>query len=119
MSTVHWWLAILALGLALVTAGVAGVAWLTGRSARVLLDRLILVQLGVLLPTILLGLAMGLVEGFPNDPLHLLYGAVVFLPLPLARYLGRTGSQRRRAGYLALGALTTIGVIVRLFQTGG
>ena len=119
MRSLHEWLAILALGVAVVSLGVAVASWASGRSARTLLDRLILLQLGGLVASVLVGWLVWLVNGPPRDALHLLYGIVVFVPLPLARYLGQAGSARRAAGYLALGAAVMVGLIVRLFQTGG
>lgn len=119
MGALHEWLAILALGVAVAGLGVALASWLGGRPARILLDRLILAQLAGLLLAVAAGGGVAIVNGLPRDPLHLVYGVAVFVPLPVARYVGRAGSPRRRAGYLALGAVTTVGLIIRLFQTGG
>jgi len=119
VQTVHEWLAILALATAVACLGTATAWWFSGRSARVFLDRLLLLQLAALFLALFTGGAVVIANGIPRDPLHILYGVVVFVPLPLARYLGRTGSPRRRSGYLALGALTTVGLVTRLFQTGG
>lgn len=118
MHAVHQWLAILAGAFAGACLLVSVGGWITGRPARSLLDRLIVLQLAAIVPAVLVGGAIALLEGPPSDPLHFLYAVSVFVPLPLARYLGGSGSPRRRAGYLALGAIVSLGLIVRLFQTG-
>jgi hypothetical protein len=119
VSVLHWWSALVAVAVGAVCLAAAVVAWARARPPAVLLDRLILLSLAGLVVTIVTGGAVALVSGPPRDSLHLVYGAAALLPLPVARYAARSGSARRRAAYLGLGALTTGGLLVRLFQTGG
>lgn len=121
MDDAHGMLATTSLVLAVACLGAAVVAWLWARPipVPVLLDRVLLLQAAVLGLALVTGVWVALTSGSPRDPLHLAYGAAVLVPLPVARYIARTGTPRRRAAYLALGALTTVGLVMRLFQTGG
>jgi hypothetical protein len=118
VQTIHESLAILAIAFALACLAIALIAWASGRPYRIVIDRLILLGLLALTPAVVTGGAIALLRRPPPDPLHFLYAVAVFVPLPLARYLGRSGSLRRRGGYVALGAFVTLGLLVRLFQTG-
>lgn len=91
----------------------------THRWNHLLGDRLILAVLAATGLTALFGAAVALTSRAPSDALHVVYGAVALVVLPIARYVGRTGSDRRRAGWLALGSLVELAVFARLFQTGG
>jgi hypothetical protein len=120
MGAVHQWLAFLALAVSVAGVVLALASTLAPRLVPVrIVDRLALFGLAAFGPVLLTGAAMALFEGLPRDPLHLVYAVAVFAPLPLGQYLGRGGSPRQRAGYLALGAFVTVGLILRLFQTGG
>ena len=118
MQTIHEWLAILAIAFAVVCLAIALIAWAAGRPYRILIDRLILLELLTLTPGVITGGAIALLRSPPRDALHFLYAVAVFAPLPVARYLGRSGSLRRRSGYVAVGAFVTVGLLIRLFQTG-
>ena len=85
---------------------------------RILVDRLLLAELGLLLLAAVTGLLVFATSRGLSDPLHLVYGVAVVVALPIARYLGRRGTPRRRGGYLLLGALVSLGLLARLFMTG-
>jgi hypothetical protein len=90
-----------------------------GPPLRVWLDRSILAALAALLLAALTGLPLVLLTGPPADPLHLVYAAAAPLVLLTGRYLGRRGSLRRRALLVAIAGVALLGVIYRLFTTGG
>ena len=114
----HGWLG-LVVGLptaALLVLGLVG--WATGRWDRHAGDRVLLVALLLCSLAVVSGPLTALVAGLPPDPLHLVYGAAALAVMPVARYLGRAGEPRRRAGWLALGSLVLLALLVRLVQTG-
>jgi hypothetical protein len=119
LSTLHSWLAVLAIAADLALVAVSAVALLTRRCSRLWGDRLILMVLAATGLTALVGGGFALTSRSPSDTLHLVYGVVALLVLPIARYIGRSGSDRRRSGWLALGSVVQLAVYVRLFQTGG
>jgi hypothetical protein len=118
VSTLHLWLAAIAVAANVVLAAVslAGVA--TRRWNRLLGDRLVLAVLAATGLAALAGVWLAVTAGPPSDALHLVYGVVAFVVLPVARYVGRSGSARRQAGWLALGSLALLAVYARLLQTG-
>jgi Kef-type K+ transport system membrane component KefB len=97
----------------------AGLGVLLRRWDRVLADRLILAVLAATGLAALAGVAVALQSRPPSDPLHLVYGIAAILVLPIARYLGRSGSDRRRAGWLAVGSLVLLALYARLWMTAG
>ena len=104
---------------ALVLAAVSLLGVVTQRWDRRLADRLVLGVLGALILSAVTGAAALVAAGPPSDPLHYLYSALALGALPVARYLGRSGSARRRAGILGAGAVLLLGFLFRLFTTGG
>lgn len=118
MSQLHLLLAYGAAALAIAAVLVAVAAMAAGSPLRLLLDRAVLIAAAALLLAALSGLPLLVIEGAPADALHLLYGAVGPLVLLGGRYLGRSGSIRRRATLVAIAALALLGVIYRLFTTG-
>jgi hypothetical protein len=104
-----------AANLALTAVSLAGVA--TRRWNRLLGDRLVLAVLAATGLASLAGVLLAVTTRPPSDALHLIYGVVAFLMLPIARYIGRSGSARRRAGWLAAGSLVLLAVYARLLQT--
>ena len=96
-------------------------AWdvLTGRLHRLALDRLVLALLAVLVIAGAVGIAILLAGPGPPDPLHLVYGVAAPAVVAVARWLGRRPVPRRRAGWLAAGALALGGVLLCLWTTGG
>jgi peptidoglycan/LPS O-acetylase OafA/YrhL len=119
MITAHW---LLALASAVALAGtslVAGWSSAAQRPAARWIDRLILATLGAVALAVLAGLGVWVSQGAPTDPLHLVYGALALIVLPVARYLGRVGSIRRRSGSVAVGCLVMAGVLYRLWTTAG
>lgn len=117
MTTIH-------LGLAVALAATVALtllAVLPGLAAayRVrLVDRLLLADLAAALAAAVIGVLLLVTGSRPADPLHFLYAAVALGALPTARYLARTGTERRRAAIMAIGCLVMAGVVVRLFMTG-
>ena len=104
------------------TLGLAAVSLLvvtTQRWNRRLVDRLVLGVLAALVLAAATGAAALVTAGPPSDALHYLYAALALAALPVARYLGRSGSVRRRAGLLGAGTVLLLGFLFRLFTTGG
>jgi peptidoglycan/LPS O-acetylase OafA/YrhL len=119
MTTVHWLLA-LASGAALAgTSLVAGWSFAARRPASRWIDRLIMATLVAVALAVLAGAGVWIAQGPPADPLHLVYGALALIVLPVARYLGRAGSVRQRSGFVAGGCLVMAGVLYRLWTTAG
>lgn len=90
--------------------------------ARRAADRAYLAALGVLVAVVLLAAIVGgllLVTGSaPADPLHLLYGAIAVLAIPVGIGLAAGRTARRQSVVLFLAVLVELGVAVRLLQTG-
>lgn len=84
-----------------------------------LLDRLLLVQLGANAVAAAAGLAVLASTAPPEDPLHVLYGAVaVALPTGVRLWAqGRTAATIGR--WVAVAALVAAGATIRSFMTGG
>jgi hypothetical protein len=118
LSSLHLWLAVAAIAadLGLVAVSLLGVA--TRRWNRLLGDRLVLAVLATTGLAALVGASLAVTSRPPDDVLHLIYGLVALAVLPIARYIGRSGSDRRRAGWLAAGSLVLLAVYARLVQTG-
>lgn len=117
--SLHGWLG-LSVGIPTAVLFLLGIAALTtGRWDRHAADRLVLAVLLVTSVAVASGVVTALVVRAPTDPLHLVYGAAALAVMPVARYLGRAGDRRRRAGWLAVGSLVLLALLVRLLQTGG
>jgi hypothetical protein len=114
LHAASFWVAT-ALTLALAAAALFDLA--SRRLHRVALDRLVLGLLVALVAADGFGLAMFATGSRPADPLHLVYGIAAPVVLGVARWLGRPVDLRRRAGWLALGALVLGGVLLRLVTT--
>lgn len=106
-----------AVGLTLALAATALLDLVIHRLHRVALDRLVLALLVALVAADGLGLAMLAAGSRPVDPLHLVYGVAAPVVLAAARWLGRSQEPRRRAGWLAAGAVALAGVLLRLATT--
>jgi hypothetical protein len=119
LSSLHFWFALTAIvsDLGLVAVSLVGAA--TRRWNRLLGDRLVLAVLATTGLAALLGAGVAVSSRPPADGLHLVYGAVALAVLPIARYLARAGSDRRRAGWLLLGSVVQLAIYARLLQTGG
>ena len=118
MTDIHRVLAIASLGLALL-----GLAWSIAMAVRRQPStRAYLVLAGVVMGAALLTGALGVLllgtSHSPNDSLHLVYGLVSFVALPIAAVFAVGRSPRGQAVVMSLGWLVEVGVIVRLFQTG-
>jgi hypothetical protein len=118
VSALHGWLAVIASAAALALAAVALFGVATRRWDRLLGDRLVLAVLAATGLAVLAGAWVALTARPPSDALHVVYGVVALAVLSIARYIGRSGSARRRAGWLAVGSLVQLAVFLRLLQTG-
>jgi hypothetical protein len=118
MDSLHLGLALLAVAAAVLLSAVSAVALVANRWDRFLVDRLILAVLAALALASAAGVAIAFTAGPPADVLHLVYSGLAFAALPVARYLGRSGTPRRRAAIAATGALLLLAFLARLFMTG-
>ena len=119
MAWLHLPLAVAAAAIAVLTLLVSGYAVVAQDYRRVLIDRLVLAELALLLLAGLTGLVAFASSGRLSDPLHLAYGIAAVAALPIARYLARAGTARRRGGSMAGGSAVLLGLVARLFMTGG
>jgi hypothetical protein len=117
MVELHYWIGWLNAALAAVVLATALAALALGDKLRNWLDRALLAASAALLLGALSGLALPFLVGQPRDVLHWLYGLLGPVVLLGARYLGRNGTTRRRAAFVALGAVALLGVVYRLFTT--
>jgi hypothetical protein len=103
-----------------VALGVACAASLvTGRTLHLTIDRLILAELAVVAVAIADGVLLLATGHQPTDPLHLLYALLALGILPLARFSLPTIRETRRRWLVLVGGAVLVGLIVRLWQTGG
>lgn len=129
MSTAHHIAGWIAVGL---TAGLliaAAWSWVAARRTggttdhRFAVDRLVLGLLGAVVVAALVGLGLVAGDARPDDPLHLLYGVLAALTLPVAWALGGRAAagygptRMRRDGWLAVAAAVMLGIELRLFLT--
>ena len=116
LADVHRLLAILVAAGGVAVALVVVIGAVTHRPVRFARDRAILAAIGV----VAIGAATGLViligGGRPNDALHLLYGAIALLILPVVRFWDRLA--RRRGLAVGIGGVILSLLVLRLFQTG-
>jgi hypothetical protein len=130
MTTAHQWLAA---GLVVMTVALLVAAtWSTvvGRRSRGSLDhrfavdRLVLAIVVVVITNALVGVAVAFGDGGPADPLHLLYGSLAAVAMPVGyglggRILGSRGTSRvRRDTWILVATLLLLGFEGRLFMTG-
>jgi hypothetical protein len=118
MTSIHGGLAALAAVAAVGTLLAAGILGWRGGSARHWLDRAILAALAVVAADAAIGLVLVASGHAPTDLLHVVYGAVAIVVLPLGRWAGRSTDLRRRALWLAGGSVVLLAVLARLAQTG-
>jgi hypothetical protein len=118
MDSLHLWLALLAAAATALLAAVSAVALIANRWDRFLADRLILAVLAALALASAAGAVIAFTARPPADVLHLVYSGLAFAALPVARYLGRSGTARRRAAIAGAGALVLLAFLARLFMTG-
>lgn len=116
----HGTLAAAAVVTAVVVLAVAALT-ATGRlGSRPALDRAILAQLAVAFLAVASGTAVPFTGGTPpSDPLHVVYGGVSLLGVPIARYAARDRGTPSLARWTAVGALIGLAAMLRSFMTGG
>lgn len=76
------------------------------------------VVVAVSLAAALLGGLLLITGSGPTDPLHLLYGALAVLAIPVGIALAVGRAPRRQSVVLLLAVVVELGVTVRLLQTG-
>lgn len=118
MDSLHLGLALVTVAVTVLLLALSAFALVTDRWDRLLADRLILAVLASLALASAVGALIALTGRPPADILHLLYSGLAVAALPIARYLGRSGTRRRRAGIVSIGALILLGFLARLFMTG-
>ena len=117
MQTVHAILAdatVLAVGVALVCTLILAIKVHSGGR---LYDRLQTVLVGLVVLAAAAGAALFALGQRPSDGLHLLYGGVALVVIPLARSY-RSGAGRRDSILMLLAVVVLGGVLFRLFSTG-
>ena len=117
MAVVHLLLAVATAGAGVLLALTSLYAVVVGRYPRVVVDRIVL---GQLLVTLLTGLAGGGVFATsrpPSDALHVLYGVAALAATPVARYVAREGTPRRRGSLMLVGSVVLLAVVARAFMT--
>jgi hypothetical protein len=117
-ENIHVALAVAAAIGALAVAAVGVLGIIRPPLNRFWLDRLLLVAEAAIVLAIASGGVLFVAGERPGDLLHLLYGVLALMALPVARAWGgpRAG---RRPGVMLLGAAVLLGVLLRLWQTGG
>lgn len=118
MADVHRLVGIAAIVAAALAASWSAIVVATRRDA----GRAYLAALGVVvavaLASALVGVLLLLTGPGPADPLHLLYGAIAVLAIPVGIWLAVGRTPRRQSVVLLLAVLVELGVTVRLLQTG-
>lgn len=66
----------------------------------------------------LVGLSLAVSGSPPRDSLHFVYGLAVFVAVPVAVAAAVGRAPRRQTAILAAGVLVTLGLLLRLAQTG-
>jgi hypothetical protein len=117
MTTIHLSIAI-ALAVSVSLTLLASIPGLFGRYLAHAVDRLLLLDFAVLAVMTLSGPPLLLTGLQPPDALHFVYAGVAWVLLPVARYLARVGTPRRRGAIMVGGCLATLAVVARLFMTG-
>ncbi|HET9614670.1 MAG TPA: hypothetical protein VFP22_07645 [Candidatus Limnocylindrales bacterium] len=91
------------------------------RDHRFAVDRAVLLLVAVVAANVLLGAVLFATGSRPADGLHLLYGAVALVAVPVGWAVGGRGGSRsrlRRDAWVGVAALLLIGIEIRLFMTG-
>lgn len=117
MPLIHLYLAWLVVALVVVLGLVAGVGALRRSDAPPLYVGIRRFVLGLLGLQVLVGAVLLVIGHRPHDGLHLMYAALALAALPVAGALGR--KSPRPALYEVGGAVVLLGIVFRLFGTGG
>lgn len=118
LTTIHLWLFVVTLALAVVLFAVSLIGAVQSRFRTLLVDRLILAALAALALTSLIGPPLLISGQQPPDRLHFLYAGLAWVALPIARYAARSGDARRRGIALIVGTAVLLGACLRLYMTG-
>ena len=120
MAEIHGFLARITLVLVLVTTAWSLGLLATRRSIQPALIGGLLWVVGLLAVTSLLGALTAATTHLPKDLLHLVYGALAIVVLPIAWAIGRSRQDPRRVVIvLAVASVVQAVLVLRLFQTGG
>lgn len=117
MQTVHGFLADVAAAVVAVAVLWCAILALLARPAGRWFDRLQRVVILSIAVTAAVGVIVFALGARPDDGLHLLYGGVAIIILPVARSF-RSGASRRDALLMLAGFALLGGVVFRLFTTG-
>lgn len=116
-QAIHEILAVAAIGAVVVALAWAAILALKGRSAGGRSDRFQAVLIGLILLAAIAGTAVFASGARPADGLHVVYGGVAILLIPLARSFVGGGTRRDRL--IMLVAIVALGgVMYRLIATG-
>jgi len=129
VKDVHVFLGILAVAATVALLAAGGWSAIAARRSggtadhRFAVDRLVLVVIAVLATNELIGLLQIATGQRPADPLHLLYGPVALISLPIGAWLTRRddrggGATRRREVWMIGAAVVLLGIELRLIVTG-
>jgi hypothetical protein len=119
LAAVHGWIGVLA---ALLAAAMVVLGVLDGLGrvhARRGLDRLVLALLAATGVGAIVGIGVLVGVQPPSDGLHLVYGIVAVIAVPVARLIAGMRRSARLGWWLAAGGLVTLGALLRLWATGG
>jgi hypothetical protein len=114
VHTILAYAAVAAVGLAVAWSCILAVR---ARSGGRVFDRLQVVVVGLVLLAAAVGAALFASGARPADSLHLLYGGVAVVLIPLARSF-RAGAVRRDSVLMLVAVVALGGVLFRLFSTG-
>lgn len=117
MQTVHAILAdgtVLAVGVALVWGLILAIRF---QSGGYFFDRLQAIVVALVLLAAATGATLFALGQRPSDGLHVLYGGVALILIPLARSY-RSGASRRDSILMLVAVVVLGGVLFRLFSTG-
>jgi hypothetical protein len=113
----------LAAELVLVLAVVAVVSSVVGLATHRPASRLLVVQLAWVgsLSTVAAVLGLAVLAGGPGpqDPLHLVYGALAVGAMPVAAMFGAGRPERQQLIVSLIAGIVLLILVLRLFQTGG
>lgn len=119
LAAIHagtFWLAVAGTGVLL---GVVLVGATRRRRFHVVEDRLLIGVFAATALGALSGLALLATGARPVDPLHLLYAAAAPVVLAVARWRASPARPGRAGLWLGAGAAVALGVLFRLWTTGG
>jgi hypothetical protein len=119
LSEVHALAAQIALVLAVLTAALAILGALRGRGPGAFFQAGVLWTGFVLVGAAALGIGVALADGFPQDPLHVIYGALAAGTLPGAAIVAGRRTGQGQSVVWAIAGIVLVILVLRLYQTAG